>query len=135
MNDVVRLTSLQCDLEIPCGRCVQVSESAKLFTQPCQRVDLTDVIPFRTGNARMGQTTSVFPKPQWFVGSRSRTALVTHFIEKVDVSELPTLQLLCRQFSPTQDDVLFEHYEDAYGQVIVVECPPVACVSSPSRPA
>ncbi|KAI8649999.1 hypothetical protein NCS56_01451500 [Fusarium sp. Ph1] len=124
-----RIYKEKCDLNVPCGRCVQVAGSVKLFRQPCQRVDLTDVIPFRTGNARMGQTNSVFPKLLWSVASPIRTTSVTHFVEGVDVALLPKLSLMCRQFSPTQDDVLFEHYEDADGKVMVVECPPVACIN------
>ncbi|KAJ4220994.1 hypothetical protein NW759_007063 [Fusarium solani] len=124
-----RIYKEKCDLNVPCGRCIQVAGSVKLFRQPCQRVDLTDVIPFRTGNARMGQTNSVFPKLLWSVASPIRTTSVTHFVEGVDVALLPKLSLMCRQFSPTQDDVLFEHYEDADGKVMVVECPPVACIN------
>lgn len=129
------LTSPQCDLKVPCGRCLKVAGGAKLFRQPCQRVDLTDVVPFRTGNARMGQTKSEFPKLLWSIDSPICTTSVTHFVEGVDVASLPKLSLMCRQFSPTEDDVLFEHYEDAEGRIMVVQCPPVACVSNPPRPA
>ncbi|UPL00332.1 hypothetical protein LCI18_011266 [Fusarium solani-melongenae] len=124
-----RIYKEKCDLNMPCSRCVQVAGSVKLFRQPCQRVDLTDVIPFRTGNARVGQTNSVFPKLLWSIESPIRTTSVTHFVEGVDVASLPTLSLMCRQFSPTQDDVLYEHYEDAHGNVMVVTCPPVACIN------
>ncbi|RSL83485.1 hypothetical protein CEP52_016703 [Fusarium oligoseptatum] len=122
-------SSSSCDENEPCERCIRVAGSVKLFGQPCQRVDLADVIPFRTGNARMGQTDSVFPNPLWSVGNPIRTTAVTHFFERVDVALLPKLKLMCRQFTPTEGDILFEHYEDADGKVVVVECPPVACIN------
>ncbi|RSL59738.1 hypothetical protein CEP51_013881 [Fusarium floridanum] len=125
----VRAMGACCDENEPCERCIRVAGSVKLFGQPCQRVDLADVIPFRTGNARMGQTDSVFPNPLWSVGNPIRTTAVTHFFERVDVALLPKLKLMCRQFTPTEGDILFEHYEDADGKVVVVECPPVACIN------
>ncbi|RSL60445.1 hypothetical protein CEP54_006709 [Fusarium duplospermum] len=93
-----------------------------------RRFDLTDVIPFRTGNARMGQRNSIFPEPSWLAESTTRTSFITYYFEGVDVNLLPTLKLSCLEFDPTKDAVLSEHYKDVDGNVMVVKSPCVACI-------
>lgn len=90
--------------------------TVKLFRQPCQRLDLTEVVPFRTGNARMGQIESILPKVDWAVENPLiRTALITYFFNDADVALLPKFKLPCRRFLQTENDVLAEQYEGPDG--------------------
>lgn len=121
---------LQCDLSNPCGKCAEVFLTAKLFKQPCQKLSLDDVVVFRQGNARAGETRSTFPKLRWsFDYPEIRTIHITYNIPTRGYGDMPRMPITCRQFVPQPTDVLQEPYEAPDGEVMWVKSPPFACVS------
>ncbi len=117
-------------MNIPCGKCAEILLSARLFKQPCQKLALDDVVVFRPGNARAGETVSKFPKLKWsFDYPESRNIHITYDVPSQNFGEMPRMPITCRRFVPVSRDVLREPYEAPDGDVIWVESPPFACVS------
>ncbi|KAI1327876.1 hypothetical protein F5Y16DRAFT_370577 [Xylariaceae sp. FL0255] len=124
-----RMYKEKCDLKIPCGRCTEVAMNAKVFTLDCQKLDLVDVTPFRTGNSRAGLKQSVLPELNWSFDDRTlRIAHITQDFQGCSPTSLPTLALTCRKFLPGPNDVLVEPYSSSKtNEVIKVPSPPFAC--------
>ena len=120
---------LQCDLDVPCGRCCEVLATAKIFKQPCEKLSLQEVVPFRAGNSRAGQIRSTFPKMRWsFDEHQIHTIQIRQDFHNPQDEVLPTMSVACRRFLPTVSDVLIEPYEAPDGEVLIVKSPPYACV-------
>lgn len=104
--------------------------TAKIFKQPCERLSLQDVVAFRAGNSRIGQTRSTFPKINWsFDYPQKRTIHIYEPFDNPCGHALPTMPLTCRRFLPTPADVMIEPYEAEDGEVLLVKSTPFACVS------
>lgn len=104
--------------------------NARLFTQPCVRLMIKDVLPFRAGNSRLGQIRSALPKFQWSMDhSESRKIRISPLLSSAGLPEvtLPSMSINCRKFLPGPNDVLGETYEASDGTSVFVEFPPFAC--------
>ncbi|KAL4936360.1 hypothetical protein BDV06DRAFT_227977 [Aspergillus oleicola] len=126
-----RIYRVQCDEGSPCGNCKNV-QTALIFKQPCERVALKEVMPFRAGNSRTGNIRSTFPQYPWSpVYPQTKEIIIQHPWEGLaDDRDVPLLRLPCRQFIPGTDDCLSESYESADGERMCIEFPPYACVDA-----
>jgi hypothetical protein len=103
--------------------------TAKIFKQPCVKISLKNVVPFRQGNSRAGQIKSVLPTLQWSFDDRQlRTAYICQDFACSNGRQVPTLEVTCRRFVPGPHDVLVEPYEAPDGEIMIVESSPYACV-------
>lgn len=106
---------------------------AKLFTQPCIRLQIKDILPFRAGNGRLGQVRSTLPKFRWSMDNPElrKISVSPLFLDGTNPTEddLPCLTVKCRRFIPGPNDVLAETYEAPDGSTTTIEFPPYACVS------
>ncbi|GAB1317026.1 Zn(2)-C6 fungal-type domain-containing protein [Madurella fahalii] len=123
-----RIYKESCDENTPCGRCIAVSNTAKVFRQPCYREPLNNVIAFRAGNARAGKIRSEPMVPRW----ASEDTLVRHvtlfypFKAAIRASNA-NLVIQCRKFIPYTWDVLVEPWTISTGDVITLQSSPFTC--------
>lgn len=124
-----RICNEQCNFEFPCRKCKEDLASAKLSKQPCQKLSLHTVVPFRPGNSRAGETQSSFPKLAWCPDDpRLRTTFICQDFCLRNAHPVPTIPVTCRRFIPGPSDVLVEPYKASDGEVMFVTSPPYACV-------
>lgn len=118
--------TFKCDENTPCGRCVQVALSRKIFKQPCYRVSLDEVHIFRAGDSDHGQTRCRLPIMQW-CPDRQTKIVQLRWPFKHDVANPPILEVECQKFMPRPKDILKEEFV-LNGEVKAVTLPPYACV-------
>ncbi|KAL2834220.1 hypothetical protein BDW59DRAFT_156162 [Aspergillus cavernicola] len=126
-----RIYRIQCDQNSPCGNCNKVRDTALIFKQPCVRVFLKEVLPFRAGNSRTGGIRSTFPRFSWsYDYPQVKEIEVRHpwaGLAGGDKGQLPTLRIRCKQFVPGAAECMSESYESAEGGTMIIEFPPFAC--------
>lgn len=99
--------------------------------QPCSRAMLKDVLPFRVGNSRLGQSVSQLPVLRWdYQDPKDRYINISPtFATLLHGAQPPALKVKCRKFLPGPLDVLEETFESIDGtEVITLPFPPYACV-------
>ncbi len=117
-----------------CRNCEKVQGTAKIFKQPCVRLFLKDVLPFRAGNSRTGSTRSVLPQFRWsFDHPQSKSIRIVPSLPGLDHRSLPALLVHCRRFLPGPADCVSETYESLDGSRLVIEYPAYACVRGEPR--
>jgi hypothetical protein len=127
------LTSWKCDFLSPCSKCEGVKDTALIFKQPCVRVSLKEVLPFRAGNSRIGAVRSKLPTFSWSPDHpEMKAGVIRHLLDGVGGDDYaPELRVICRLFVAGPADVLSETYEAPGGKTVVVQFPPYACVRGP----
>ena len=119
----------KCDENTPCSRCVAVSNTAKVFRQPCYREPLDNVIAFRAGNARAGKTRSEPMSPRWAAEDPLVRDVTLFYPFKAGITaSKPSLIIRCRKFIPHPWDVLEEPWTVSTGEVITLQSSPFTCV-------
>lgn len=130
------IKTVQCDDNEECGQCSKKKASRRTkirWNQPCIRISLTDIIVFRPGNSRVGQTEAkLFDyTTRWSQRiTKNRILQLSQNFNCPRGTEIPILQITCREFEPTTADKLREIYRAPDGEVLAIDCPPLAWVSS-----
>jgi hypothetical protein len=113
----------------PCGRCIAVSNTAKIFQQPCYREPLDNVLAFRAGNARAGKVRSEPMVPRWAAGGTVvRHVKLVYPFKVAAAGGNANLIILCRRFIPSEFDVMVEPWTTGTGETIDLQSSPFTCV-------
>ena len=124
------LTLTQCDEGSPCQNCLKVRDTAKIFKQPCEAINMKDIVPFRPGSSRTGKLRSEMPVFSWSTDAQVREITVSPLIPGISRSNLPSLQIKCRLHHDTPKHILEEAFESIdKREFILIKFPPYACVS------
>ncbi|KAL2680346.1 hypothetical protein Neosp_007943 [[Neocosmospora] mangrovei] len=118
-----RIYKVECDERLPCGSCVKVKGSQRVYRGPCIRLNISEVHTFRAGDGDNGTVYAKLPKYNWPQGGKTQTIkLQWPFRTTVNA---PTFMIKCEEFQPDKQP-LDEEYV-ANGVVCKVTFPPWAC--------
>ncbi|KAL4795137.1 hypothetical protein BDV19DRAFT_177499 [Aspergillus venezuelensis] len=126
-----RSYKIQCDRGHPCNNCKAVGTQL-IYKEPCMRVSIKDLMPFRAGNSGTKQRRSEFLEYKWSSEYQEMKHIVIQHPWQDFVSgyDIPRLHLRCRLFVPGQNDCLSETYESPDGKKMTIEFPPYACAKA-----
>ncbi|KAI0385426.1 hypothetical protein F5Y04DRAFT_185324 [Hypomontagnella monticulosa] len=118
-----------------CANCVKALVGAKVFTQPCLRISLKEVVPHRMGNSLTGEVRSSLPNLRWSLDyPQQKKVLLSHlFPSSLDrgYQNMPSISVKCRRFVPGPTEHLSDVRESADGrQQVTTEYPPYACLDA-----
>ncbi|KAL4971064.1 uncharacterized protein BDV14DRAFT_194844 [Aspergillus stella-maris] len=121
----------ECDRGDPCNKC-KIVQTQHIYKEPCVRVSIQELMPFRAGNSRTEQSRSKFPE---YKCSSENQEMKRIFIQHpwqdlVSGYDIPLLQVRCRLFVPGQNDCLSGTYEAPDGRKMTIDFPPYACVKA-----
>ncbi|KAK3347095.1 hypothetical protein B0T25DRAFT_553622 [Lasiosphaeria hispida] len=124
-----RIYRESCDENTPCGRCIAVSNTAKVFRQPCFREPLDSVIAFRAGNARAGRVRSEPMIPRWASDDPTARSVALFYPFKAANEDIGAIRLTveCRKFIPHEWDVLEEPWSLTTGEIVTLRSSAFAC--------
>lgn len=99
-----------CGAGCPCPRCLDINATATIWRAPCFKGRITDVQLFR-GKA-LSFPNGVRRIEAWESPRKLRITLynVGYSGRVMPPSQRPTISVVCQQFSPLKDDVLFKKY-------------------------
>lgn len=123
-----RIFKEACDQNKPCGRCLIALANAKVFSLPCYREPLENVIAFRAGNSRAGKIRSEPISIRWAGDDISpRVVALSYPFKKQGAGAGLTVTIKCRKFVPYEWDVMEEPWSISPTKSIPMISTPFAC--------
>ncbi|KAJ4292765.1 hypothetical protein N0V90_009428 [Kalmusia sp. IMI 367209] len=124
LSEEGRKKAKRCNEELPCGNCLKVKDSRKVYRGPCVRLNMNSIQTFRIGDGDNGHVRAELPNLHW-PKSVNIKIVKLQWPFRTSMANTPILTIDCEQFQPVKENLVEEYVVNGIVRRVVL--PPWAC--------